>query len=371
MTTLPAKPKILNFWVFNTVGWLLYTVSFFSVYYTGKWSETGVVVGALATFVFGFVSCVALRYIYRRISFSGRSVIAVALLVVAVSLLGAHIWLALEIPTNLLLHGSDSTLFQAFFKIYLGILLFRGMLLMGWTVLYLGIKLWMQWKEEEKNLAKASDLAQGAQLQMLRYQLNPHFLFNALNSIRALVDEDEGRAREMVTELSEFLRYSLHSKSFADVPLKEEIEAIRHYFAIQKKRYEDKLDVTYAVAPEAAEYPVLSFLIHPLVENAVKYGMQTSPMPLRITLTAEVEAGDLRLEICNTGKWVEHATEMEQKAHGTGTGLENVRQRLDNAFPNRYAFKICEEKGKVCIRLTICVERRKGHEEAVECVDHR
>ena len=206
---------------------------------------------------------------------------------------------------------------------------------------------------------------------MLRYQLNPHFLFNALNSIRALVDEDEGRAREMVTELSEFLRYSLHSKSFADVPLKEEIEAIRYYFSIQKKRYEDKLDVSYAISTQAEEYSVLSFLIHPLVENAVKYGMQTSQMPLKITLHADVEEKDLKLEICNTGKWVEPAVDQEHNAHGTGTGLENVRQRLDNAFPNRYDFKICEEEGKVCIRLTIFAAKRTGHEETLECSDHR
>jgi len=206
---------------------------------------------------------------------------------------------------------------------------------------------------------------------MPRYQLNPHFLFNALNSIRALVDEDEGRAREMVTELSEFLRYSLHSKSFADVPLKDEIEAIRHYFSIQKKRYEDKLTVNYTIAPQAEDYPVLSFLIHPLVENAVKYGMQTSAMPLKITLQAEVTEGDLKLEICNTGEWVEPAAEMESNSQGTGTGLENVRQRLDNAFPNRYDFKICEEEGMVCIRLTIFAETRKGHEETMECADYR
>jgi sensor histidine kinase YesM len=371
MTTRLARSKVLNFWVLNAVGWLLYTFSFFSVYYTGKWNETGVIVGALAIFVFGFLSCVILRHIYLRINFANRSVISVALLIGVVSFLVAHIWLALEVLTNFILHGSDSQVFQVFFKIYLGIILFRGMLLMGWTVLYLGIKLWLEWKEEEKNLEKASDLAQSAQLQMLRYQLNPHFLFNALNSIRALVDEDEGRAREMVTELSEFLRYSLHSKSFADVPLKEEIEAIRHYFAIQKKRYEDKLEVVYDIASEADDYPVLSFLIHPLVENAVKYGMQTSSMPLRITLAAAVDEGDLKLEICNTGAWVEPAAGNEQNSGGTGTGLENVRQRLDNAFPNRYAFHICEEEGRVCIRLIIYAEMRRGHAEAVECVDHR
>ena len=100
---------------------------------------------------------------------------------------------------------------------------------------------------------------------MLRYQLNPHFLFNALNSLRALVDEDEKNARQMVTELSEFLRYSLISKDLNNVPLKKEIEAIRNYLAIEKKRYEEKLEVVINIDPSTESCYLPSFLIHPVV----------------------------------------------------------------------------------------------------------
>jgi two-component system LytT family sensor kinase len=121
--------------------------------------------------------------------------------------------------------------------------------IVGWSALYLGIKFWQEWVDEKARAEKAQVLAQTAQLQMLRYRLNPHFLFNALNSIRALVSEDKTSAKSMITELSEFLRYSLVSKNYKDVPFKDEIDSVRHFFNIQKMRYEDNLDVSLDIDP--------------------------------------------------------------------------------------------------------------------------
>jgi LytS/YehU family sensor histidine kinase len=205
-----------------------------------------------------------------------------------------------------------------------------------WSLLYFGIKYWIQLSLEKEKAEKANLLAQSAQLQMLRYQLNPHFLFNSLNSVWALIDEDKKASKEMISELSEFLRYSLVSKNYANVPLKQELDAIRLYFSIEKKRFEEKLDVTFDIEPEAEEYPVLSFLVHPLVENAVKYGMKTSPMPLKIVISGKVAKGNLHIEVKNTGKWVEPHIDN----HSTGTGIKNIQLRLENAFPGRNAFTI-------------------------------
>ena len=254
---------------------------------------------------------------------------------------------------------------MTFIQIYFMNVISGGAVLLGWTFLYFGIKNWIEWKQQEKRMEKANSLAQDAQLQMLRYQLNPHFLFNSMNSIRALIDEDETKAREMITELSEFLRYSLDSKDYSNVPLKKEIEAIQHYFAIQKKRYEDKLEVTYDIEPQAGDYPVLSFLIHPLVENAVKYGMRTSPMPLTIHLKAKIREGVLKVEVCNTGKWVEPAQQEIQILTSTGTGLDNVRRRLENAFPSRHRFEAFEKEGKVHVQLEIRGYTGEEYEKAV------
>jgi LytS/YehU family sensor histidine kinase len=220
-----------------------------------------------------------------------------------------------------------------------------------WSLLYFGIKYWNQSVYEHERAEKATILAQSAQLQMLRYQLNPHFLFNSLNSIWALIDEDKRASKDMVSELSEFLRYSLVSKNFSDIPLREELNAIRHYFSIEKKRFEEKLEVDFQVDEEAAEYPVLSFLLHPLVENAIKYGMRTSKMPLRIRVEAKIIAGSLHLGVSNTGKWIEPVEKPD--GTGTGTGLNNIRLRLENAFPGRANFSIGQVDEWVVAKISI------------------
>lgn len=236
---------------------------------------------------------------------------------------------------------------------YLSFIAARVVPVLGWVWLYFGLSIWREWRQQEERASAASSLAQAAQLQMLRYQVNPHFLFNAMNSIRALIDENEHKAREIITELSAFLRYSLISKDCAEVPLKEEVEAIRYYFAIQMKRYEDKLEVRYDIDPQAGEYPVLSFLIHPFIENAVKYGMRTSPLPLIIDLAARIQDRSLVVTVRNTGRWEEPRQEEGPGRLGTGAGLANVRRRLENAYPDNHRIDIHEKDGSVVVQLTI------------------
>jgi LytS/YehU family sensor histidine kinase len=222
----------------------------------------------------------------------------------------------------------------------------------GWSALYFGIKFWLEWDLQKERAEKASSLAQQAQLQMLRYQLNPHFLFNALNSIRALIEEDTRTARAMITELSEFLRYSLVSRDRKNVKLKDELEAVRYYLLIEKKRYEEKLNVVFEIDPKAEDYPVLSFLIHPLIENAIKYGMQTSSMPLQIIIKAEVLEDRLRIIVINSGVWLK-SSGLKDGTTSTGTGLENVKARLQNAFPDKYMLDTFEKDGYVHVVLEI------------------
>jgi two-component system LytT family sensor kinase len=346
------KNRISTFWILHTAGWLAYAVLTAVFYYTGKWTDIPQILLFLTTYAVGFLSCIPLRYFFKRIRFHERPLIYSILTALAASFIGANIWLGIDSVISLVIHHPMEPQ-MTLISVYVLSILTKGIPLLIWIFLYLWIKIWMEWRRQEERMEKANFLAQDAQLQMLRYQLNPHFLFNSMNSIRALIDEDEAKAREMITELSEFLRYSLDSKDYSNVPLKNEIEAIRHYFAIQKKRYEDKLEVTYDIEPQAGNYLVLSFLIHPLVENAVKYGMRTSPLPLTIHLKAKTIEGNLTIVVCNTGKWVEPAQEEKQRFISTGTGLDNVRRRLENAFPNRHRFEAFEKEGKVHVQLEI------------------
>ena len=163
--------------------------------------------------------------------------------------------------------------------------------------------------------------------------------------------EDTAKAKLMITELSEFLRYSLMSGDLSEVTIKAELETIRNYLSIQKKRFEDKLDITFTIDPATENYSIFSFLLHPLVENAIKYGMQTSPMPLKIKIGAEILDRTLEITVSNTGKWIVQS-ETDNSA-STGTGLENIKARLDNSYPGRYNMKIFEDDGYVNVKIAI------------------
>lgn len=215
--------------------------------------------------------------------------------------------------------------------------------------------------------AQASQLlTHEARLRMLAYQLNPHFLFNALNSLRAMIDEDRTRARRMVTELAEFLRYALVHRPLECTTLAEEIEAIEAYLAIESIRFEDRLSVTVAIDPSAWAAELPAFLLHPLVENALRHGSGgTSKRPLQLRLGAQIDAGRLLLEVWNTGT-LEGASVDGQggtfvpsdrdTADGTGIGLANVRARLDTLFPGRHRFLLTEADGGVLARIELPIE---------------
>ncbi len=192
--------------------------------------------------------------------------------------------------------------------------------------------------------AELSQQTRHAQLEMLRYQLNPHFLFNALISISDLITEDPKHAVRTMTMLMAYLRYALQPAGLPTTPLSEEVLALGNYLAIEQVRFEERLRVEIDIAPEAATVRVPSFLLQPLVENAIKYGMRTSQMPLHIRVLGNINqtmAGKtLVLDVLNSGSLT--MPEGISKPSGTGTGLQNIRERLEVLFPKKHRLSLEE-----------------------------
>jgi LytS/YehU family sensor histidine kinase len=274
-----------------------------------------------------------------------------ALSVFVVVLSAANLW-AIEVYfLDRLFEDENTTTTPVNLKFYLWELFADFLVLLAWSAFYLLIKLWYEWQTAKESAEKAMLLAQSSQLQMLRNQINPHFLFNTLSSLRALVRIDQKKAEEMITKISDFLRYSLVNKKDTEVTLKEELDAIRNYFEIERVRYEENLIARFDIDPIAEDYPIPSFLLHSIIENAVKYGMDTSNMPLEIDVKATVFNNTLRVEIMNTGKWIEHSDDNYE--NGTGTGIKNVKERLSFMYPDGYDFKIKKDNGKVSVLLEL------------------
>ena len=225
--------------------------------------------------------------------------------------------------------------------------------LFGWSLIHLGLKYNTALREQREQALHAVAAARDAQLRMLAYQLNPHFLFNALNSIRALINEDRQRARDMVTALSGYLRYALVDRPLHVALLEEEVASVRGYLAIERVRFEARLDARIEIEPAALGCEVPAFLLNPLVENAVKHGAAAAfgtPLVLRVEARL-VQPDRLRLVVENTGAWggrtsAPNAAEGDDGLPG-GVGLANVRARLAALHPADHRIEIEEADGRV------------------------
>ncbi len=241
--------------------------------------------------------------------------------------------------------GSDST----FVSLLLGVFYLDLTLLAAWTGLYYAINYFLQVEEQADRLERLEAQATGAQLAMLRYQLNPHFLFNTLNSISTLVLlKQTEAANAMLTRLSSFLRHTLVTQPGGKVTIAQEVDTLKLYLEIERMRFEERLRNEFRIDPAAEDALIPSLLLQPLVENAIKYAVSALEEGARIRLSAQVMGNTLRLTVSDTGPGAAAQKEGELrlahappgKASSTGVGLANIRERLEQAYGEEHRFVI-------------------------------
>ena len=202
-------------------------------------------------------------------------------------------------------------------------------------------------KKKEEQIAEATALANEARLLMLRYQINPHFLFNSLNAIQSMIEKDKSRAKEMIGDLAEFFRYTLSKNDRMFVTINEELEAVKKYFAIQKDRFGNRLDISLQIDPMVYEISIPFFLIHPLVENAIKYGFASHSEILRLIVKIELDDDKLTIRISNSGGLLQAEDPDVKEKTSTKTGIDNIKKRLALFYPGKHEFSLVENEGYV------------------------
>ena len=203
--------------------------------------------------------------------------------------------------------------------------------------MYFGIKYYQLLQSERQKALKATTMAHEAQLKMLRYQLNPHFLFNTLNAISTLVLVKENKdANLMVSKLSDFLRYTLNTDPIKKVPLEQELHALKLYLDIERVRFDERLKVNIDVSEQAKQALVPSLILQPIIENAIKYAIAHLSEGGVIDIKAQVFANELLLEVGDNGP----GTELEngKLVNAQGVGIANTKDRLKTLYENNYSF---------------------------------
>lgn len=196
---------------------------------------------------------------------------------------------------------------------------------LSWCALYFAIRYEEESKATDLRLVSAQALAMDAQNRMLRYQINPHFLFNTLNALSALIlARQNARAERVLLALSQFLRHTLERELPDKSPLAQEMDAQRQYLVIEQARFEERLRFVERIPPDLNDVLVPSLILQPLVENAVKYGVARSLQPVIIEIEAVALAGRLRLTVRDDG-----GVDGGLAPPKLGLGLDNVRQRLE------------------------------------------
>jgi len=233
-----------------------------------------------------------------------------------------------------------------------GWLMFSLTTMFAWTSIFFIMLYNTKLQKEHERLLKAQTLAKDAQLQMLRYQLNPHFMFNTMNAISTLIlKNDNDKANEMLDKLCEFFRYSLDFKAKSKTTLKKELGLLELYLSIEKVRFGERLQVQLDISDSALKCQVPNMLLQPLVENAIKYAIEPRKGGGEITIKAICAYNRLIVSVLDDGYGQD-----EQSKKGFGIGISNTKARLDAMFNGDYEINLIakpEEGATVEIAMPI------------------
>lgn len=322
------------FWVLQAAGWSGYAL----VHYIGSLMHEMrdiyalvLILGAYA----GFLITVPLRHLYRRIWDVQPWLLIIVVL--AASYLSAACWAVIDNATYWEIYKFGFRPENSWFYFKNSIAKFYIML--SWSGLYFGIKYYQMLQDEKQKALMATSMAHQAQLKMLRYQLNPHFLFNTLNAISTLILVGENDlANRMMSKLSLFLRFSLDNEPIKKIPLGREIDAVNLYLDIEKVRFDERLQVTIDISEQALRALVPSLFLQPLIENAIKYGIAKLEEGGRIDIQGYCEHEQLVVVISDNGPGTNKP--IEQLLSSGGVGLVNTRDRLQALFGKHYSFTV-------------------------------
>ncbi|MGB2287471.1 MAG: sensor histidine kinase [Porticoccaceae bacterium] len=335
-----------QFWLLQVVGWFgLSLISFLSLTLWYDQQGFNYIAHTLLQSLLGILVSWPLRPLFHH--FWHKSVWSLVAAGMVGVLVCSVVWTILRITTFMAMTGEQG-LWTDF-----GGWLFGSILIFScWAAFYHGAKFYQLLQSEHANLlrvaaenkeqqlrrSQAEAIAHEAQLKMLRYQLNPHFLFNTLNAIAALVTAKElSRAGTMIVQLSNFLRYSLDNDPVRRVTLKEEIDALKLYLNIEQTRFAERLALDFAIDTSAEVVRIPSLLLQPLAENAIKYAVAPMEEGGKISVSAELDKDYVCIEMLDSGPGIKAE---DQSLEGVGIGLRNTVDRLHEFYGDNYTFNL-------------------------------
>ncbi len=337
------------FWIVQVLGWTMYSLSSFVT--TFDISLRYKSYAFVATMIIGISVTSVLRYYLKQYSildnFNGKALRKTAMAV----LLSCIAYFLLAYPI--------SYIYELFYEYTPGekemidtldnpilMMISSSIAIFLWLALYYTIKIFIRKNKNKLEQMELNTTLKEAQLNVLKGQVNPHFMFNSLNNIRGLMLEDVDKSQEMISKLSEMLQYALAKNTVDAIPLEEEMEMVENYIALSKIQMEDRLHYVEEIAPETLQTPIPPMIIQLLVENAAKHGIANLKDGGTISVKTKKEDQDLFITVTNTGK-------LRIAKGSTQLGLKNIRQRLRLLHGQKATFSLEEKEGAVIANIKI------------------
>ncbi|MCP5401969.1 MAG: histidine kinase [Novosphingobium sp.] len=371
MAVLPIQPipffanKNQAFWRLQLAGWggamLLRAMSALA-----NAQPMSFLVLVLIATITGFSISLLLSVIYRQLIAKRPLVTWGVTALVLPFAVGVHAFIDAWVIS---LYRTESE--ASFAQLFIGVFYLDATLLGAWSALYYAINFFLQVEEQNDQLMRLETQATSAQLAMLRYQLNPHFLFNTLNSISTLVLLKQTEpANAMLSRLSSFLRYTLINEPGGRVTVAQEVETLKLYLDIERMRFEDRLRTTFRIEPASEEALLPSLLLQPLVENAIKYAVTPQESGAEITITTQLVGQKLHITVSDTGPGLQSGAASNRLSGvtydggepvSTGVGLANIRDRLAQAYGENHRFETIEPpEGGFAVVIEIPFEKQEA-----------
>jgi sensor histidine kinase YesM len=348
----------VQFWFLQIIGWFgLSLISFLSLTLWYDQQGSGYIGHTLLQSALGVLVSWPLRSLFH---FFWNDILIFRISSAIAGIIGCSlIWTILRISTFMSMTGEQDVWSDFGGWLFGSILIF-----LSWVAFYHLVKYYQllqnqhqallelasDTQQEQLKRLQAEAIAHEAQLKMLRYQLNPHFLFNTLNAISALVKVKESdKAHEMIVQLSQFLRYSLDNDPIQKISLKQEIDAVKQYLKIERTRFGKRLKLHFDVPSSCESIDVPSLILQPLVENAIKFGIAPSETGGEISIIATTQAAFLIIKVIDTGPGINVEASSVKPA---GIGLRNTDERLKQFYNDDYELNLDNAPGGgFCVTL--------------------
>lgn len=326
------KQKI--YWACQISGWLFYVI--INLFFYGLSNNTSAkdFLIYFLLFLLGIVITHGYRNVIKRLDILQRKLIFQMVFIIIASMFLSVIYFGFGSLFNITLFTPE--------------VLLNGVVpFVFWSLIYFGFHYLENYKKTEIQNLRWEAASKEIELNKLKSQLNPHFMFNSMNSIRALIDENPVKAKEAVTQLSNILRNTLMMNKSKEITLEEELKIVKDYLDLEKIRYEERLSYEIYVDEKAVKFSIPPLIVQAQVENAIKHGISKIPGGGKVNVSCKLNDKDLIITITNTGKLNNEKTD-------TGFGLANSRQRLELLYGRNADIQINEkESNEVEVRIKI------------------